>query len=588
METKDHKTYDIFISYRRDGGYETAKHLYDLLRLDGYSVSFDIDTLGNGPFDTELYRRIDQCSDFIVILSNGALDRCMDPTVSLENDWLRNEVAYAISKDRNIVPVIGSDFSFPDTLPSDIEKIKYFNGVVYNRAYFDAMYSKLKTFLQSKPERKVSVKIGVLIAFVIAAVLAVLGFIFFSNDDFRHDDGPELIVEKGGEVFIKASLLDSSFVRTDSVVAAAVSPDNYFGIDECMDFGCYNSFHYTDSFVADTCVIVPWGRYVGDYYARSHALIDDPTFNILGEDFYTNTHYPLLDVKLVNNSGETIIIDNLVIAVNESVIDSRPFVVVIESAGVLSFLNQGWTGWNDCKFRFSLSAEKPVTASDDYKFAIDIPSSSALDESDGIFEVNMYDYLKASGVDFNRLNELSIIYSHDEDEIPGWSAYYGTDNDDEMKALDSLKNILAPLQLDCSQSDVYDYDDSGNETTVTGVKYLGFCDPGMYLTGVLDFDNGRQLITVEGFVRVLTSEGYGAPGLNVSRVFDVKFRDEGRNYAINYPVSRILKDGEGGRIVLQLNADKTTRHQFKVKLDNINGRSYESNPVDLLMFKYPM
>lgn len=36
--------YDIFISYRRRGGFETAKHLYDLLTKDGYRVSFDIDT----------------------------------------------------------------------------------------------------------------------------------------------------------------------------------------------------------------------------------------------------------------------------------------------------------------------------------------------------------------------------------------------------------------------------------------------------------------------------------------------------------------------------------------------------------------
>ena len=40
--------YDIFISYRRRGGFETAKHLYDLLTKDGYRVSFDIDTLRNG------------------------------------------------------------------------------------------------------------------------------------------------------------------------------------------------------------------------------------------------------------------------------------------------------------------------------------------------------------------------------------------------------------------------------------------------------------------------------------------------------------------------------------------------------------
>lgn len=63
--------YDIFISYRRRGGFETAKHLYDLLTKDGYRVSFDIDTLRNGDFDTELLRRIDECRDFILILSEG-------------------------------------------------------------------------------------------------------------------------------------------------------------------------------------------------------------------------------------------------------------------------------------------------------------------------------------------------------------------------------------------------------------------------------------------------------------------------------------------------------------------------------------
>lgn len=56
--------YDIFISYRRKGGYETAKHLYDLFSKDGYRVSFDLDTLRNGDFDQALLKRIDQCSDF--------------------------------------------------------------------------------------------------------------------------------------------------------------------------------------------------------------------------------------------------------------------------------------------------------------------------------------------------------------------------------------------------------------------------------------------------------------------------------------------------------------------------------------------
>ena len=51
--------YDIFISYRRKGGYETAKHLFDLLSRDGYKVSFDIDTLRNGDFDISLLKRVE-------------------------------------------------------------------------------------------------------------------------------------------------------------------------------------------------------------------------------------------------------------------------------------------------------------------------------------------------------------------------------------------------------------------------------------------------------------------------------------------------------------------------------------------------
>lgn len=52
------KKYDIFISYRREGGYDTAKHLNDLLVRDGYKVSFDIDTLRSGDFDAQLLDRI--------------------------------------------------------------------------------------------------------------------------------------------------------------------------------------------------------------------------------------------------------------------------------------------------------------------------------------------------------------------------------------------------------------------------------------------------------------------------------------------------------------------------------------------------
>ena len=97
--------YDVFISYRREGGYETAKHLNDLLVRDGYRVSFDIDTLRSGDFDTQLLARIEQCKDFILIVDEHAFDRTIDPKTNPNEDWLRCELAHALKHNKNIIPV---------------------------------------------------------------------------------------------------------------------------------------------------------------------------------------------------------------------------------------------------------------------------------------------------------------------------------------------------------------------------------------------------------------------------------------------------------------------------------------------------
>lgn len=145
--------YDIFISYRRAGGYETAKHLYDLLVHDGFTVSFDIDTLRNGLWTQELENRIAECKDFVIVLNRGAFNRTVDGSTPLEKDWLRRELAKAIELKKNIVPVLLDGFEFPDNLPDDIRLVAEMSGPKYNSYYFDAFYDKLKSgFLTAKPQ----------------------------------------------------------------------------------------------------------------------------------------------------------------------------------------------------------------------------------------------------------------------------------------------------------------------------------------------------------------------------------------------------------------------------------------------------
>lgn len=144
--------YDIFISYRREGGYDTAKHLNDLLVGDGYRVSFDIDTLRNGDFDTQLLSRIEECKDFILIVDKHAFDRTLDKTFDPTKDWMRCELAHALKHNKNIIPVFLSGVTaFPDGLPADIVNVTKKNGPEYSRYYFNDFYNVLKKrFLHKK------------------------------------------------------------------------------------------------------------------------------------------------------------------------------------------------------------------------------------------------------------------------------------------------------------------------------------------------------------------------------------------------------------------------------------------------------
>ena len=147
--------YDIFISYRRDGGSATALHLYYLLNQEGYKVSFDVDTLREGRFATELYTRIDNCTDFVVILNKEAFDRTLSGCPK-ENDWMRMELARAIEMKKNIIPVVLSGFEWPDknALPDDIADVVDFNAPHHSSEYFDSFFNRLKSFLHSKPNKR--------------------------------------------------------------------------------------------------------------------------------------------------------------------------------------------------------------------------------------------------------------------------------------------------------------------------------------------------------------------------------------------------------------------------------------------------
>ena len=144
-------SFDVFISYRRDGGASDARLMYERLSKDGYSVSFDMDTLKNGNFNEELLRRVAECKNFIILLSKGCFDRTLSGC-KREDDWMRLELATALYNKKNIVAVMLPGFEFPAQLPPDINEIRSKKGPKYDLYYLDSFYDKLKKDFLSKPD----------------------------------------------------------------------------------------------------------------------------------------------------------------------------------------------------------------------------------------------------------------------------------------------------------------------------------------------------------------------------------------------------------------------------------------------------
>ncbi|MFN7923865.1 MAG: SUMF1/EgtB/PvdO family nonheme iron enzyme [Bryobacteraceae bacterium] len=141
--------YDVFISYRRDGGSAEARLLRAELIAKKLNVFLDVADLKRGYFDEALLRHIAEAPNFVVVLSKDSLDRC-----SSEEDWLRREIEHAIATKRNIIPVMLPGFSWPASLPSGMQSLKRHQAVEYSHRYFDATVAAIEESIRLEREER--------------------------------------------------------------------------------------------------------------------------------------------------------------------------------------------------------------------------------------------------------------------------------------------------------------------------------------------------------------------------------------------------------------------------------------------------
>ena len=115
----ENNKYDIFISYRRNGGAQFARILQLMLIQRGYRVFLDYDELTDGIFSDKIRAAIKEAPVFMLVLSKGSMQRCAN-----EGDWVRQEITLAVEQNKHIVPINpdnGFD-GFPEGMPENLKE----------------------------------------------------------------------------------------------------------------------------------------------------------------------------------------------------------------------------------------------------------------------------------------------------------------------------------------------------------------------------------------------------------------------------------------------------------------------------------
>lgn len=127
-------SYDVFISYRREGGADFAGRLYDRLKVVGFDPFLDKEDMRSGKFNKQIYDRIDECEHFLLVLPKGGLDRCRK-----KDDWVRLEVEHALDMRKHIIVVKMSGFAWPRRMPASLVPIKQIQDVREGPGSFDTV-----------------------------------------------------------------------------------------------------------------------------------------------------------------------------------------------------------------------------------------------------------------------------------------------------------------------------------------------------------------------------------------------------------------------------------------------------------------
>lgn len=340
----------------------------------------------------------------------------------------------------------------------------------------------------------------------------------------------------------------------------------------------HDQLHYETHYEGGRTIIEPRDPYL-DLVHQGGELTPLAPRSFWGTPWGNSFQWPTLDVKLVNNTDQTLFFHEAVFCVAESRPDLRPIPLIGAESHEMNIplRNVGWGPMIDGMLRFRLARsndENTVTC--EFEWHFDNPEMVRAEGS-------LTSFFADVGVDVEMLKRLQWVGNDGDwyylaatsglgETIPadggGYAPlfagdYYHRLKKSEYEAL--LKRALGPFP--------------GEPSEPFKVLIRGTLE---YTQNDVDGSQTRHVNPFRSYVSFeQPPEGALMPP---SWTYQVRLRSEGHGYTVSTPISQAVAAGEADRFLFRIAADRSSLHDFSLKLVYNDDVTLASDPISLELF----
>ncbi len=276
--------------------------------------------------------------------------------------------------------------------------------------------------------------------------------------------------------------------------------------------------------------------------------------------------FPNLDVKIVNNSKQTLFFTEAVFSVMESRLDPTPVLLLRPDSfrsNALHFLvlNEGWGPALDVHASFHLIPLDEGTQPD---YSMPYPYSLALGEIDENLNVDLSGPLAQAGVNLEALASLRVV----------GGTYGGGRDEVTLRHSDGSEEVVPREQFEARRASYLGRFKSGGALVSGEIAYR--------YTAIDGFQHQRT-VRFETVVWIFDEDLVGVPR-PPSYQYGIRLLVDGSKYERRLNISQEIKPGETDRFAIKVGVDKSSRHIFHLRLIYNGSSTLESSEIRLATF----